>query len=116
MIARFRALTFSRTFFDLLTPYVGYKVAFESVLDGEEGSGEVDFGRSNFLTYLEQGVTFDWRDNILDPRQGIYTSIRIAESLSELGSEQIGSSIASASQTQDQVGREDAPNRPSGVF
>ncbi len=82
------ATALSRTFFDLLTPYVGYKLSYESVLDGEEGSGEVDFGRSNFLTYLEQGVTFDWRDNLLDPRSGIYSSIRVAESLAALGSDE----------------------------
>ncbi|MBT9559321.1 MAG: BamA/TamA family outer membrane protein [Myxococcales bacterium] len=82
------ATALSRPFFDLLTPYIGYKLSFESVLDGEEGSGEVDFGRSNFLTYFEQGVTFDWRDNLLDPRRGIYSSIRIAESLGALGSDE----------------------------
>lgn len=80
----------SRPFLRRITPHLGYKLEYTRYLDvtgaqlleqlgGTEGS--VVHG------YLEQGLTFDWRDNVLDPRRGVFASLVIREAHAVFGSD-----------------------------
>ncbi len=78
-------VSLSRTFFDLLTPSISYRVDFNELIDGDAGTTIADLDRY-LLTYLEQALTLDWRDNLLDARNGVYARVAVAESFAALGS------------------------------
>lgn len=77
-------VSLSRTFFDLLTPSLSYRADYSESFDSQSGS-IIDLSRY-VLTYLEQGLTLDWRDNLLDTRNGVYARASVAESFAALGS------------------------------
>jgi len=44
-------------------------------------------GAPYLLSYLEQGLTFDWRDDLLDPRRGVFAQALVREAHAVLGSD-----------------------------
>ncbi len=79
------SLTLSRSFWNVLTP--SFTVSFNLQNSLEEGEADASTDPYIILTALKQALTFDWRDNLLDPRRGIYAQIAVAESFAELGSD-----------------------------
>ena len=84
----------SRRFFQWLTLFVAYHVEYYNFfnitgalrLPVTQTLG-VEFRDSYLLSYLEQGATADFRDNVYDPHNGAYISVTVDESLNGIGSD-----------------------------
>ena len=84
----------SRTWFGWLTTSLSYNVlyiqyfSFAGALERPRADElGVSFNSESLLTWWEQLVEVDFRDNIYDPRRGVYASARLVESLEATGSD-----------------------------
>ncbi|MFT7622056.1 MAG: outer membrane protein assembly factor BamA, partial [Myxococcota bacterium] len=81
-------VAFSRSFAQRLTLYLAYSVNFQDLFRVQSGTNLADVGLEDnfFLTYLEFGLTVDFRDDLLNPRRGGYAGASFKASLPALGS------------------------------
>lgn len=73
-----------------LTPHIGYTIEFTQnfdITDPDEAATQSIDEVPVLLSYLEQGLALDWRDNVLDPRNGFFAQFVVRESFSGLGSD-----------------------------
>lgn len=85
----------SHRFFGFLTVFASYAVEFHNFFGftGDQPALSLEdtlglaFRDSYLISMLQQGVTVDLRDNVYDPRNGLFASITMEEALTAIGSD-----------------------------
>lgn len=85
----------SHRFFGFLTLFVAYSVEFHNFFGFEDAKPSLSledtlglaFRETYLISMLQQGVVVDLRDNVYDPRNGVFASIAVEEALTAIGSD-----------------------------